>query len=383
MSIKLLPIVISLAFLSALWGSSHAESPIAGLFSGSEPVQYYVKTEDGWSLSLYRYKPKSFDKHTEPVILCHGFNFNSYVWDLDKEHSFARYLREKGYDVWAVNLRGSGDSSKPALSDLRSISKLQIHKIPRILFRAIRNITKTDWNIDDHIQKDLPAIITFVQAETGYDKVTWVGHSMGAMIMYAYLETEDAGNIKRFVAIGGKLYASKPASKILSVIASQKPIAHASLLINTTLAYQLRNLTLGAIKPPWEKLFYNRDNMDERTIIRMFRTSIDDTAPGVIRQFADVIKRCEFTSIDNSVNYTKDLYKIRLPMLLVGAPEDKLSTPEAMIYAYENISSPAKTLHFFSKANGYSADYGHCDLILGKNAKEEVYPYIYRWLTQH
>jgi len=36
----------------------------------------------------------------------------------------------------------------------------------------------------------------------------------------------------------------------------------------------------------------------------------------------------------------------------------------------------------FSRRAGYSADYSHLDLNLGKNAKEEVYPVIYEWLKE-
>jgi len=53
-----------------------------------------------------------------------------------------------------------------------------------------------------------------------------------------------------------------------------------------------------------------------------------------------------------------------------------------VLYAYDHISSRDKEMHVFSKENGYSADYGHCDLFLGKNSKEEVYDYIHRWLKR-
>lgn len=371
---------ISLCVLTASY--SQAEFPFLEIFSQKAPKQYFIKTEDGWTLSLYRYAPDNINAKKEPLILCHGFNYNSYFWDLDEKHSFARYLRDKGYDVWTVNLRGSGDSSKPALSDLRSLTKFQLEKMPQIFLRAPFNINKFDWTIDDHIHKDLPAIIEFVKSETGSPQVAWIGHSMGGMIMYAYLETENQKNIRRFVAIGSMSHAKQPPNPVLAMVAAQKPITNASLLINTTVAYQLRNLTLGAIKLPWEELFYNKDNMDDITVIQMFRISIDDTAPGVIAQFTDVIRNGDFMSVDKKFNYTQNLSLVNVPTLFIAGSKDKLGTLETMEYAYNSISSRVKELHVFSKDNGYSADYGHCDLLLGKKSQEEVYDYIYRWLKK-
>jgi len=347
------------------------------------PKQYFVDTDDGWKLSLKRYKPPKIDRRTAPVILCHGFNYNSTMWDLDEKHSLATYLRDKGCDVWAVDLRGSGDSSKPALSDLRSLTKLQIEKIPQILMRAPMNVNKFDWTIDDHIHRDLPAVIEFVKGHTKKNSVTWIGHSMGGIVMYGYLVSENPRNIKNFVAVGSMINVKQPPNKMMDMIASQKPITNASLLINTTVAYQLRNLTLGTIKLPWENLFYNKENMDDITAIKMFRFTIDDTAPGVISQFSDMIKSGDFISVNKNFNYTKNLNRITLPVLLIAGSNDKMGTVETATYAFEHISSKNKQLHIFSKLNGYSADYGHCDLILGKKSKEEIYPYIYNWLIKN
>ena len=119
------------------------------------------------------------------------------------------------------------------------------------------------------------------------------------------------------------------------------------------------------------------------TTMRMFRISIDDTAPGVIAQFSDMIKKGDFMSIDKKFNYTQNLHRIKVPILFIAGGKDKMGSIETLSYAYEEISSEDKELIMFSKANGYSADYGHCDLLLGKRAEKEVYNYIYHWLKRN
>ncbi len=346
------------------------------------PKKYFAKTDDNWTLVLYRYQPRSKDYNgKEPLILCHGFDFNSYIWDLDEKHSMARYFQDKGYDVWAVNLRGSGESSKPALSELRSITKMQLENIPQIFLRMPLNMARHNWTIDDHIQHDIPAIIKTVQSETKKEEVVWIGHSMGGMIMYAYLEGPNAANIKGFVALSPMINADQSFDKTFNAISSYRPITESALLINTTIVYQLRNLTMGMLKLPWESLFYNEDNMTNATVRRMFRIAIDDTSPGVIAQYRSMIDSGNFLSVDKEVNYTEDLSFIKTPILLVTGSADKMGSVSTITYAYDHVSSKDKTLHIFSKENGYSSDYGHCDLILGENSKKEVYGYILDWLN--
>jgi len=55
----------------------------------------------------------------------------------------------------------------------------------------------------------------------------------------------------------------------------------------------------------------------------------------------------------------------------------------AMQLAYHGVGSEDKTYRLFALANKSSADYGHCDLITGANARREVYPVILKWLDKH
>ena len=73
---------------------------------------YFVKTDDDWTLAISRRYPKTGRSLYPPVILCHGFTYNSRVWSIAPEANLSAYLADRGYDVWMPNLRGAGDSTK-------------------------------------------------------------------------------------------------------------------------------------------------------------------------------------------------------------------------------------------------------------------------------
>ncbi len=58
-------------------------------------------------------------------------------------------------------------------------------------------------------------------------------------------------------------------------------------------------------------------------------------------------------------------------------------THACLRYAYEHVSSKDKTYRELGLANGYRADYGHLDIILGKHAPDEVFPYLADWIDKH
>ncbi len=342
---------------------------------------YSTRTKDGWEISIKRYiaeegKPKA------AVILCHGFNINNKFWDLDKRSSPARFLAKAGYDVWAPSLRGSGLSSKPVLSRVRSIVKFELRELPQMLFKAPFDITKFGWTIDDHIHKDIPAIIDLVRKKSGFDKVYWIGHSMGGIVMFGYLETETQRHIAGFIPISSMMVIHKPLNEYQERIANQKPLLTASLIVNTTVASQLSNYTFGTVKSPIEELLLERENMHKDVVFKFFRTCIDDTAAGVVGQFSDSMRMGEIVSSDRKYSYTDNLHRVRVPLLFLSGRADGFVSERMMRDAYDWVSSKDKSIVIVSKANGYTTDYGHCDLILGKNSKAEVYPVILQWLDE-
>ena len=94
---------------------------IAGLVAAPSPAQcspppieehqFYVTTADG--LSIFVRQKHRTGSNKVPVLLVHGTWGNSQTWDFPGR-SVMDYLALRGYDVYALDMRGMGMSTRPA-----------------------------------------------------------------------------------------------------------------------------------------------------------------------------------------------------------------------------------------------------------------------------
>lgn len=141
----------------------------AALASGYTITKETAATSDGVTLAMKRYKSGG-----TPVILCHGIVQNQACMDLGVAgSSLAQYLADKGYDVWVCNLRSHGKGTYKSGSS-----------------------GNWDWAIDEFAAYDVPAIVNKVKSATGGKKPFWIGHSMGGMAAYGYLEGVKVQSVK-------------------------------------------------------------------------------------------------------------------------------------------------------------------------------------------
>ena len=71
----------------------------------------YAYTRDGWRLGMRHIAPAVPDPGKLPVVLCHGLGLNGTFWTITDDHLPAQ-LAARGYDVFIVDLRGSGESAR-------------------------------------------------------------------------------------------------------------------------------------------------------------------------------------------------------------------------------------------------------------------------------
>lgn len=354
MILKLILVLLAMfgvyAGLGGFWRRRFAFEP------GYETI-HLVRTRDDWRIALYHY-PAASRRCETPVLLCHGLGANRFNFDLGPEVSLARYLQQEGFDVWSIDLRGRGSSGRCARGERCS------------------GITHV---FDDYVREDAWAAIRHILGETGASQVHWIGHSMGGLVLYAVLQGEEAESIASGVAIaspGCCTHMGRASlSHVLSCVLRVFPRIHLSFL-----AAGLAPL-IARIRLPGEAVFLNRDNVEIGPVERALCYLAADVSRGEVSQLLDWMKNGDFRTYDKGTSYEQNLRKVRRPLLFIAGAKDYLVPPASVAAAYDRIASDRKDFLVFGRDQGQEEDYGHGDLLMGKNVRREVFPRILEWLV--
>jgi polyhydroxyalkanoate synthase len=319
---------------------------------------YRVLTDDGWEIALHRYPKRTKRK---PVLLVHGLGSNRYNLDFPKrEKSLAKYLWTKGWDTWIIELRGAGVSTRPSgLGWLRR-----------------------SWGIDHYVLHDLPSAIRFILKETGHQKLHWIGHSLGGMLVIPFLRLHSTSVLKSVVAAASPLVTGIRSGYfrwtfLIDPLLRFLPFAPHRTVVN------LIHLSSRWFYGKPHQALYVKENMERQTMRIGARIAIDDLSSDVMRQFHGWMRNEKFVSSDGKIRYFIDFEKLRIPFLIVTGSHDPFTPSEAMKRIYRRIGSRKKGWLIFGKEYGHASNYGHLDLILGRHAIREVYPAITKWLREN
>jgi len=346
------------------------------------PEDHWTTTADNWSLHLRHYPPAAIDPDRMPVILCHGLSHNNNYWDLAESVSLAKYLQVEGFDVWAVSLRGTGQSTKPTLSNIKQLFRLEVSVFnPKGVVNRQPGLLKLNWTVDDHIQRDIPAAIDYVMKKTGKPQVFWIGHSMGSMIMFAYLATIDQSKVKGFIALAAPMHLVRPSNDIYELMATNADFVKIGNLTTGTNYRAIVGVLAGPfVNTPIDQLFLNESNVDPELLRVFYYANQEDISPGQLDQLLQYLKTGSFSSYDGKTNYTNTAHKITVPVLQVLGQLDNMISPGDAAAFHQTLGSKDKQFRVFGRINGYRADYGHDDIVIGKYARDEVFPYLRDWL---
>lgn len=188
---------------------------------GLDIEEFKVQTEDGFIIRLWHvYDPCEFapltksereirgpdiftgagpsppgrsgsNKSKYPVLMIHGLLQSAGAYCTNDDSSFAFYLCKSGYDVWLGNNRCGFHPEHTLLN----------YSDPRMWA----------WNIRQMGVMDLPALVSRVLSETGFEKLGLICHSQGTTETFVALAKEqrpDLGDkISVFCALAPAAYA--------------------------------------------------------------------------------------------------------------------------------------------------------------------------------
>ncbi len=343
-------------------------------------------TADGVTLRMKRYAREG----TQPVLLVHGFFGNGLEFDLPhRDHNLALYLAERGYDVWISSFRGCGrEPYRCGVGDRR-------HSV-------------------DHLAAlDAPALVDKVRESTGRRPI-WIGHSMGGMVLYMYLQgvrPEDGDGELRVALdpelaqernrgiLGGITIGSPPGlhrgggdwirdlerlpfyraltaglMRWLSVQDRLSPRVPASRIGDLVTRFPRLGRVL-AMRGPIAIFLYNADNVDPDAGWSLLKWASDDVTARMASQIVALARDPDFRDFRREVNYTAHMGTITAPLFFITGTEDFVGDENVRLDAYDKVSSEHKRFKCYP-------GYGHTDLVMGKRVREEVYPDILAWIEE-
>jgi pimeloyl-ACP methyl ester carboxylesterase len=322
---------------------------------------FYVPAGDGWRLALHHYRPQGHPRGL-PVVLCHGLGSNRYSFDLPGSPGLARFLSGHGRDVWVAELRGSGMSDRPGL---------------------FRSDVPYSWVFEDHLSSDSPAIIARVLELTGASGVHWVGHSMGGLLVLAYLARHKNPRIISAVTLGAPADFTKVHNDAFRTLLRLRgfleylpvfPLTFVARLV-IPLAHRTSAYIAGPFYPP------NTDPVAARKVVALASQLI--TSNTIWLNFGKFLASGLFAP-ENGKPYLQSLPNSKVPIFIVGGTKDLMAPPDSVIAACQTGEQAAeRKCRIFGKAFGCVEDYGHADLLMGVRVEEEVFPEILNWLDDH
>lgn len=262
-------------------------------------------------------------KYGFPVILLHGSFTNKGFWLSAKGHGFARYLVEQGFDVWMMEQRGHGYSPANA--------------------NYVRN------TVEDYALYDLPAVHDFVYENTG-QSAAWVGHSLGGTSIAT--------------AIAADTFSKPPAAFALLGTQVVRPVWY----LQIPLFSQIAQAFIRAIKV-----------LEGKKI----KIGPENEPAGVINEYLArhaLFGKWKFVSQDTDLNI--GWRQAEIPMLGVSAEADT-QDPAKYCETFYSLYGGERKLLRLGKKNGFIKDYGHIDMIVSKEAQQDVWPAMSDWLKKY
>jgi len=329
----------------------------------------FAYTRDGWRLGVRHYRADRPDPAKLPVILCHGLGLNATFWTITDDH-LPSQLAARGYDIYVFDLRASGENARMGSCD----------RLNRFLRETpLRERGESFWSVDDLVRNDVPAILEYVERDSGRRSVNWIGHSLGGMLMFPYLQlSPEPDRIANFVGMGSTIIQAKtPQKDMLRANAGIRG------LLTVASAGRLGRPLAFFHMPGMDKIdrfYYTAENVDPRTVSRFYGYTLEDPGPGALRQFAPYLRNGHLLSADQRIDYAEHLPEVRVPTLMVAGSSDLISDVPSTKMTFNALGSPDKTLLIFGKDEGSQGEYGHCDLVWSKHAPREVFPTIIAWL---
>lgn len=257
-----------------------------------------------------------------PAVLVPGTFSNHTFWLGTRGTGFARALAAAGYDAWALDPRGHGDSQKPGPGD--------------------------DWDFDDWARHDVPAAIRTAAARSGGRGVILVGHSAGGATALIACAVEP--EVRRHVR---------------ALVVAATPVPWLQALRRTATLFALTTSRVFGRFPA-----------------RLVGLGPEDELGGVMVQWMRWQLEGHWRG-DDGTDYEALFAHLEVPALFLAGAGDRVEAPPRAVHAlFKLVGSRDKTFLLCGRDGGFTEDYDHAGLLVSRAARSEVWPKIVEWLRR-
>jgi predicted alpha/beta hydrolase len=282
-------------------------------------------------LGAYSCKVHHFGTGTNQpcVIMIHGSIENARVFYSKSGKGFAPWLALQGFDVYAIDLPGKGES-EPKVSRKFQHSQTQF------------------------ILRDMPQIVAAIVTRNTSGQLHFVTHSWGGVLVPAFIARHEIA-VKSMV-----FFASKRRIGIFSL----KRLLMVDLV--WTLAGTLFSLLFGYLPARWMKI--GSDNEPKSFFLQTNQWVYS-------KRWIDPLDGFDYHAAFNSKPVPPTLF-------LTGIKDDVLGHPLDVERLMNEMPNPLHELKILSKNFGNAHDYGHISILTHHHASEDHFADALIWLQK-
>ncbi|MCX8064265.1 MAG: alpha/beta hydrolase [Candidatus Hydrogenedentes bacterium] len=313
---------------------------------------YYVKTKDGWQIRLCRYTK---DEKGIPILFVHGFGSNQNNFTRPHRFSMVDYLKNKNHDCWTMEMRYCKSSIPPY------------------------NKCHEDATIDDVLVYDLPAVINFILQKTGHNSLYWIGHSLGGMLLYAYLvHFGNDGKIMAGTTLGAPLGFRNVKPNISPVLVSKvkKRLSFYIFLLKLIVPF----LKTFKINNPFFPV--NPKNIHRALSSWDLCKMVEPPSGNMLETLANWYINNNWEMLNGELKPMENIEMINIPLQLFFAQSDPFVNIQTAYDFFDKLPNPSKEMFLLGRAQGFQHDYNHCDLAFGECCEKEVFEPINLWINK-
>ena len=327
------------------------------------PVAYRcrpVETADGHTLALYRLEAGGGPPRP-PVLLLPGMGANRFTFGLRPGVGLPARLAEDGWDVWLAELRGARATRPP------------VSGVPEMAPHA-------------KLTRDMPALLDAIRGETGAAQVSLVGHSLGGLLALLTAGLAPDGGRATIGAIvtlctPGFSPPQTPLPAIGASLTARLASGLAGHLRGEVPVAPLARLVRGAAAQLAPTSHFLRGGTDPEVLRDYFLHAVEDIPLAEAAALLDWRLRGQLSVTGGAPGGLAGwLGRVRVPVLGVAANRDGVATPKAARAAWEAVGSAERAWLTIGRELGARADYAHADVLLGRDAEDDVVAPIRDWL---